>query len=1156
MKAHTIVTILLLTAIFSPIGGQFIPEQISDFVGLEETEQNEPLFKQFVPTEELKENIRPSANAGARAVCPVVQNDGGTTGDSGNTSNTSKPLGSDPTKSISGCVDTADNSDWYSFSMSSNKDIDVELTVPSGSDFDLYLVISNSTGNYAVDASEFNDPLEKVSSVGTSISGVAGTYYIAIYQYSGDGAYNLETWTNMSKNCDNWWNPSQNDGGTGGDAVANWTDNPTNMGSNVTSAYTGCVDGTDRNDVFAFDVPANHTIEVELTMHDSAADLDIFIHAPNGSVADSGFSISNPETASTSSTTWDGVNGTYFVNVSQWSGVSNYTLKVWTNFSVPAANLVIDSTSVPSAANHGDTITIDVTVNNTGTLDTAEVFSLKIWLSVDWGESWVDHQIANHSINGAIVNMSQVISVNAQIPYDLIGGKYRIFFELDSENVVDEKSEVDNTDMAANQITIGTIITSCPSSQDDGGSGGDAGANSPGAINLGTDIEQEFRGCLDSNDMTDWYKISVSANMPLNATLVSAPEGDFNLDLLTSSGEQIASSSSWWFDEFVSTEDSVWNLTAGTYTLIVNRSSGDGDYRLFIGQPAQGTWVPPFTCGGASDLSLGQDASDESSNPSNIGTNPNEQGIGCVDGSDVADAFQFTLSSYNNVEISLIQTEGTSFTASLYTQMGSLIDGWESPGVDEMTWKSIDNTAHEGQDGTYVLLIGSNGTVGNYSLSIVTTNPAPADLVADSLSCPSNLTSGEQGFVSYSMSNLRGPSAQFDWNISLVNQDTQETVTLLTESVTDGATYGNVIASASDVVSIGQTTATGMYNCILTVDTNNVIPESNESNNIIFGNAFFIQNYDELWANDIDQDGYNTTDTGDGIIDECPTTYGESTDPMFGCPDLDGDGWANSIDFDPQDASQWVDSDNDTFGDNSTGTDGDQCPDVAGVIDGDDGIGCPKAPIDADGDGVEDNADQCPNTPAGTTVDATGCEVITVGDADGDGVDDDSDNCANTPTGTTVDENGCAVDDTNTGGGLEINEEDGGDGGDGGDGTDVDGSGDGNDGTDNTSTDVFERLLQDTNVMIGAGVAILIIVLLTFFLIGRKGNGDLKEDAFVNAAFSDAAFGGGGTVMPGGVLPYDASMTAEQLQYEQQLVAQGHPAETARQYGNQYFRQG
>ena len=120
----------------------------------------------------------------------------------------------------------------------------------------------------------------------------------------------------------------------------------------------------------------------------------------------------------------------------------------------------------------------------------------------------------------------------------------------------------------------------------------------------------------------------------------------------------------------------------------------------------------------------------------------------------------------------------------------------------------------------------------------------------------------------------------------------------------------------------------------------------------------------------------------------------------------------------------------------------------------------------------------------------------------------------------------------------------------------MDGSGDGNDGTDNTSTDVFERLLQDTNVMIGAGVAILIIVLLTFFLIGRKGNGDLKEDAFVNAAFSDAAFGGGGTVMPGGVLPYDASMTAEQLQYEQQLVAQGHPAETARQYGNQYFRQG
>jgi len=61
------------------------------------------------------------------------------------------------------------------------------------------------------------------------------------------------------------------------------------------------------------------------------------------------------------------------------------------------------------------------------------------------------------------------------------------------------------------------------------------------------------------------------------------------------------------------------------------------------------------------------------------------------------------------------------------------------------------------------------------------------------------------------------------------------------------------------------------------------------------------------------------------------------------------------------------------------------------------------APGDADGDGVLDDVDQCPDTPAGATVNETGCE----GDADGDGVVDRLDACPDTPAGTTVDEKGC-----------------------------------------------------------------------------------------------------------------------------------------------------
>ncbi len=63
-------------------------------------------------------------------------------------------------------------------------------------------------------------------------------------------------------------------------------------------------------------------------------------------------------------------------------------------------------------------------------------------------------------------------------------------------------------------------------------------------------------------------------------------------------------------------------------------------------------------------------------------------------------------------------------------------------------------------------------------------------------------------------------------------------------------------------------------------------------------------------------------------------------------------------------------------------------------------------PNDADGDGVSDKNDKCPSTPAGVSVDATGCSL----DSDRDGVADYQDKCANTPAGVTVDSTGCPVD--------------------------------------------------------------------------------------------------------------------------------------------------
>lgn len=67
----------------------------------------------------------------------------------------------------------------------------------------------------------------------------------------------------------------------------------------------------------------------------------------------------------------------------------------------------------------------------------------------------------------------------------------------------------------------------------------------------------------------------------------------------------------------------------------------------------------------------------------------------------------------------------------------------------------------------------------------------------------------------------------------------------------------------------------------------------------------------------------------------------------------------------------------------------------------------PSAPAatDSDGDGVPDQADRCPDTPAGVRVDGSGCPL----DSDGDGVADVNDRCPGTRAGVRVDEQGCPV---------------------------------------------------------------------------------------------------------------------------------------------------
>jgi hypothetical protein len=54
--------------------------------------------------------------------------------------------------------------------------------------------------------------------------------------------------------------------------------------------------------------------------------------------------------------------------------------------------------------------------------------------------------------------------------------------------------------------------------------------------------------------------------------------------------------------------------------------------------------------------------------------------------------------------------------------------------------------------------------------------------------------------------------------------------------------------------------------------------------------------------------------------------FGNSTQGLRGCPDSDGDEWADSRDPFPNEGTQWADLDGDGYGDNQNGVDPDAFP--------------------------------------------------------------------------------------------------------------------------------------------------------------------------------------------------------------------------------------
>jgi hypothetical protein len=493
--------------------------------------------------------------------------------------------------------------------------------------------------------------------------------------------------------------------------------------------------------------------------------------------------------------------------------------------------------------------------------------------------------------------------------------------------------------------------------------------------------------------------------------------------------------------------------------------------------------------------------------------------------SDTEDVYSFTIDDYYNTEVRFNASMSTPFTATLTNSAGDLVASADNMSYG-LVFESMDNETYEGQTTTYTLTIDSNGGQGDYDVELVVVNPALPDLIPESLTCPTTEAyTDEEITTQWIIHNARGPAfgQSMVVQIELVDSDnvTQSTM-YSSELESENPSISNAMSYEQSSVqdsyaffTIPTDTPSGDYRCKLIIDSNNDVTESNESNNVHFSEPFYVQNEDELWANDVDRDGFNSTDAGDGIIDDCPNNPGTSTVDRYGCPDLDSDGVSNDNDILPNDMTQWYDTDGDGFGDNPIGTNGDQCPDVAGVFSGDDGVGCPI--LDLDLDGVLNENDLCPDTPMGVIVGSDGCELP----------DEPQDNTTDPVDPVDPIDPVDPVDPTDPG-----------------DDTDL-----GDDTSDSTDEAESESgIFGMSYTLVGIIGAVVVLLLITVLFVRGRGS---KNDAWSmqEKAYSDAGF-----AAVAGMPAPDTSITPEQLAYEQQLIAAGYPADYARAYADQHFR--
>ena len=130
--------------------------------------------------------------------------------------------------------------------------------------------------------------------------------------------------------------PNENDASTGGD-VGDTEAEAYDLGAGFTGVITGCVAAGDKGDLYKLSMGRGQNITAVLSADNWDADIDLRLWntSTSGSTGlsaiDSSAGTASNESVTTAGSDADGAADTYYINVTHYSGLANYTLEIWTN---------------------------------------------------------------------------------------------------------------------------------------------------------------------------------------------------------------------------------------------------------------------------------------------------------------------------------------------------------------------------------------------------------------------------------------------------------------------------------------------------------------------------------------------------------------------------------------------------------------------------------------------------------------------------------------------------------------------------------------------------------------------------------------------------------------------------------------------------------